>query len=195
MRRTLAIAIIAVALTTGCAHQPRSGPASGPGPETAAPPAGDWPAGVKEAEVYEQVLKRYLATPAENSFSSNGFKTVYVLDRAHSDAAHPTGKKQPGTPIAPVTQARLVSALSATATLTFVADGSGVIEDRNGCAVVKNGGILITLGTIEGDDNQATVGIEGYVACLGATWLTYVVHNEPGQGWAVTGTTGDIAVA
>ena len=36
---------------------------------------------------------------------------------------------------------------------------------------------------------------EVFVACLGATWLTYVVRNQPGSGWRVTGTTGSMAVA
>ena len=145
--------------------------------------------------MYEQVLRRYLGTPSENSFPANTVTTVYVLDHARSDAANPTGSPQTGTPISASTQAHLVSALAPTATVTFVADGKGVIDSQNGCAVVKNGGILITLGTIDGDDNQATVGINGFVACLGATWLTYVVRNTPGQGWVVAGTTGTMAVA
>jgi hypothetical protein len=195
MRRTLTLAIIAVALTAGCAQQPRAqnAPAQQPGTQNA--PAPDWPAGVKEFEVYEQVLRRYLGTPGENSFPANTFKAVYVLDRAYPDAANSTGSKPAGTPITATTQAHLIAALAQTAPITFVADGKGVIDSRNGCAFVKNDGILITLGTIDGDDNQATVGINGFVACLGATWLTYVVRNQPGQGWTVTGTTGTMAVA
>jgi hypothetical protein len=70
-----------------------------------------------------------------------------------------------------------------------------VIEARDGCAQVKDGGILITLGTLNGDGHQVQVAINGFVACLGATWLTYVVQNQPGTGWRVTGTTGPMGIS
>jgi hypothetical protein len=38
------------------------------------------------------------------------------------------------------------------------------------------------------------VAVNGFVACLGATWLTYVVERDQG-GWAVTGTTGGMAIS
>ncbi|WP_157748219.1 hypothetical protein [Micromonospora echinaurantiaca] len=77
--------------------------------------------------------------------------------------------------------------------MTFIDDGEAVIETRDGCPKVKDGGILITLGTVNGDDQKVQVPITGFVACLGATWLTYVVQNRPGTGWRVTGTTGPSA--
>ena len=70
-----------------------------------------------------------------------------------------------------------------------------MLLDITGCAHVKNDGILITLGTINGDDTMVQVGIGGFVACAGAAWLTYVVENTAGVGWRVTGTTGGRAVA
>jgi hypothetical protein len=79
--------------------------------------------------------------------------------------------------------------------VAFIADGNAVIETRNGCAQVRDGGILITLGTANGDDHEVQVGVSGFVACLGATWLTYVVQNQSGSGWRVTGTTGLMAMS
>jgi len=181
----LAIAITVVALIAGCARSPR--------PETTS--AADWPAGVKEAEVYEQVLRRYLGTPEENSFPGTTFTTVYVLDHAHSDAANPTGGQGSSVPIPPNTRAHIISALAQVGTVTFIADRTSVLDTSNRCAKVRNGGILITLGTVGGDDNEAKVGIGGFVACLGATWLTYVLRNDAGTGWKVTGTTGPRAIA
>ena len=75
-----------------------------------------------------------------------------------------------------------------------MAPGS-VIETAAGCAQVKNGGILITLGPPAGDASAVHVGINGFVACLGATWLTYVLREQPGAGWRVTGTTGSMAIS
>ena len=193
MRRLLVIAIIAGLLAAGTASCARETEASAS--PTGEASAGHWPAGVKEAEIYAQVLRRYLGTPSENSFPGQTFRTVYVLDQAYPDAGDPTGKHEPGTPIRPNTQHHITAALRRTAHLAFITDRTDVIETRNGCAQVKDGSILITLGTATGDDHQVQVAINGFVACTGATWLTYVVQNEPGSGWRVTGTTGSMGTA
>src|SRR5262250_2575523 len=85
------------------------GSAAAGAPPTAHAPASGRPAavtaaGAKDAEVYVQVLRRYLATPAENSFPGQAFKMVYVLNRAYPDAADPSGTHGRGAPIAPLTQ-------------------------------------------------------------------------------------------
>src|SRR5690349_13380022 len=110
MRRMLVLALVAGLLSAGCARaEPRESP------------AGDWPAGVKEAEVYEQVLRRYLGTPSENSFPGPAFATVYVLDQAFPDAGDPNAKQQNGTPIIPETQRLITDALQPMAHVTFIA--------------------------------------------------------------------------
>ncbi|WP_117215255.1 hypothetical protein [Allorhizocola rhizosphaerae] len=187
MRRLLAVIIAAVTLAaTGCAQTPAATRGSSP--------AGDWPAGIKEAEVYVAVLRRYVTAPQENSLPANTFKVVYVLDTAHPGTADPMATAGAGVPIPPETQARVASTLK-DLNVKFIADRDSVLDRGDGCAQVKDGGVLITLGPVDGDDNEAKVGINGYIACLGATWLTYVVRNEGGAGWAVTGTTGPMAIA
>ncbi|GAA4262881.1 hypothetical protein GCM10022255_102380 [Dactylosporangium darangshiense] len=153
------------------------------------------PAGVDEAEVYAAVLRRYLGTPSENSFPDRAFPAVYVLDQAHADAADPAGPSPSVTPITADTQRAVVAALDGTAKVVFVATREAVVETRDGCAQVMDGGILVTLGPPRGDEDRVTVAVNGFVACLGATWLTYVVRHDPGTGWRVTGTTGTMAVA
>ena len=196
MRRMGVIEIVAGVLavaavgTAGCAR----GAAAGVPPAGEAS-AGDGPAGAREAAIYVQVLRRYLSTPAENSFPGRAFKTVYVLDQAFPDAGDPAGKHERAKPIAPRTQQQIAAALAGVAHVAFIADRYTVIETRDGCAQVKDGGILITLGTPNGDDHKVQVAINGFVACLGATWLTYVVQNQPGTGWRVTGTTGPIGIS
>jgi hypothetical protein len=144
------------------------------------------------AEIYVQVLRRYLGTPGENSFPGTTFAAVYVLDRADPAAAGPMSRSGTGAAIDADTQRRVVAEVPR---VTFVADRHSVLENEDGCAQVTNGGILITLGTVDGDADEVHVGINGFVACLGATWLTYVLHQEPGIGWRVTGTTGSMAIA
>jgi hypothetical protein len=189
----IAAAIILTALavsTAGCGsttvtagHAPASGR-----------PAAVAQAGARDAEVYVQVLRRYLSTPAENSFSQ-AFTTVYVLNQAYPDAADPRGTHRRGTPIAPQTERQVTAALAGMAHVIFIADRGSVIDTKGGCGQVRNGGILITLGPPAVDGNQARVAINGWVACLGATWLTYVLQNQPVAGWRVTGTTGSMAIS
>ena len=183
--------VIALAVgTVGCGGEQAAG----------ATPAGHAPAGhasasVMQAEVYIQVLRRYLSTPAENSFPGQAFKTVYVLDRASRDAAVPAGKHDRGTPITAQTRRQVTAALAGMAHVVFITSRDSVIETRDGCGHVKNGGILITLGPPDGDGHRVQVAVNGFVACLGATWLTYVLQNQPGSGWRVTGTTGSMAIS
>ena len=89
----------------------------------------------------------------------------------------------------------VTAALAGMAHVAFISSPHTVIVTRDGCAQVKDSGILITLGTVKGDGHEMRVAINGWVACLGATWLTYVVQNQPGTGWRVTGTTGSMAVS
>jgi hypothetical protein len=189
----LVIAIVAGLLAPAMASCARETEASAS--PTSEASAGDGPAAVRETEIYVQVLRRYLGTPSENSFPDRTFATVYVLDQAHPDAADPKRTQESGTPIRPDTQQQITAALAPVAHVAFIAERTAVIETRNGCPQVKDGGILITLGTAKGDDREVQVAINGFVACLGATWLTYVVHKEPGRGWRVTGTTGSMAIS
>ena len=151
-------------------------------------------AGAKDADIYVQILRRYLSTPGENSFPQ-AFKTVYVLNRAYPDAADPNGTHRRGTPIALQAQHQVTAALAEIAHVIFIADRGSVIEARGGCGQVRDGGILITLGPPVSHGHEMQVAINGFVACLGATWLTYVLQDQPGAGWRVTGTTGSMAIA
>ena len=158
-------------------------------------PAALTQAEAEQAGVYAQVLRRYLSSPAENSFPGQAFTTVYVIDKAYTDAADPNGTHGPGAPIAPEVQRQVTDALAGLAHVTFIADRESVIVTSAGCWEVRDGGILITLGPPVGHGDELQVGINGFVACAGATWLTYVLRDQPGVGWRVTGTTGTMAIA
>jgi len=188
-----------VAATAGCAGA-AGGTAAGAAPGRSAAGLSGTAAAVprgQQAEIYEAVLRRYLGTPAENSFPGRTFKTAYVLNQAYAGAADPNGERPraPGERIGAQTQREVAAALAGMAHIVFIADRGSVIEARNGCQQVKNGAILITLGLPAGHAGETRVGINGFVACLGATWLTYVLREQPGAGWRITGTTGSMAVA
>jgi len=199
MQRALIITAAAIMTALAVSTAGCGGSAAAGAPPTVHAPASERPAAVtqaraKQAEVYVQVLRRYLSTPAENSFSQT-FKTVYVLDQVYTDAAVPSGKHGRGVPIAPQTQRQVTAALAGMAHVIFIADRESVIEAGGGCGQVRNGGILITLGPPVGHGNEVRVAINGFVACLGATWLIYVLQDQPGAGWRVTGTTGSMAIS
>src|SRR5215471_6547700 len=157
-----AIVLTALAVSTaGCGGSAAAGaPPTTAHPLTSDRPAAVTQAGAKQAEDYERVLRRYLSTPAENSFPQ-AFKTVYVLNQAYADAADPNGKHGRGTPIAPGTQREVTAALAGVARITFIADRGSVIEARGGCWQVKRGGILIILGSPVTHGREMRVGING----------------------------------
>ena len=206
MRRALvttAAAIVATALvvsTGGCAGS--AAPAAPPAVHTPAVhtrasgrPAALTQAEAEQAGIYAQVLRRYLSSPGENSFPGQAFTTVYVIDKAYADAADPNGTHGRATPIAPEVQRQVTAALAGMAHVTFIADRESVITATAGCWEVRDGGILITLAPPVSHGEELRVGINGSVACAGATWLTYVLRDQPGAGWRVTGTTGTMAIA
>jgi hypothetical protein len=89
-----------------------------------------------------------------------------------------------GGPIPPALQRAISHALADVGPLTFATSADGVIMDRGGCAHVRGQGILITLGPVQGAGEQVQVGVNGFVACLGANSLTYRVERTSG-GWRV----------
>jgi hypothetical protein len=180
MTRALLAPVLLVALLgAGCAT-PRAGTGA---PAVAASAGGD-------ADLYVAVLRRYLTTPADNSFP-DAFATAYVLDRTDTRAADPMRSMGPGdgAPFTAADQQRIVAGLRGVSTVRFVGSPDGVLDRGAGCVRVPDGGILITLAPPVDAPDGVEVGINGFVACTGATGLTYTVKRRDG-GWRVTGTTG-----
>jgi hypothetical protein len=84
-------------------------------------------------------------------------------------------------------QRAIAHALTDVGPLTFVAYRDAVIEHQ-GCAHVRDDGILVTLGPVDGSGDRVQVGVNGFVACLGANSLTYLVERTS-RGWMVSGIT------
>jgi hypothetical protein len=181
MRRVLLLGL-ATLLISGCGTS-----AGGPG-------GGPTLSGNDRVEIFTAVLRRYLTTPGESSFSGS-FAHVYVLNRTDGRAGEPLGTPRgAGTVIPAADQRAIAEALADLGEVTFVGNEDDVLETIDGCAQVRGGGILMTLGDPVGEASPVEVGLTGFVACLGATWLTYVIVRDA-SGWRVTGTTGPIAVA
>jgi hypothetical protein len=79
--------------------------------------------------------------------------------------------------------------------LHLVSDPQSVIVETKGCARVKGGGVLISLGPVSsGAAETVTVANGLFFACLGGQWLTYVL-KPVSVGWRVVGTTGPVAIS
>ncbi len=198
MRRIALLAVCSLLLASGCARS-EPGVPNTPSATTGtsgSPSATAVPEGTRDAQILAAVLRRYLSSPGENSFPGTRFRVVSVVDRTDPEAADPmsNGGTAAGTAIAAEDQRSITDALAGVGDLRFVSDRSQVLVNTRECAQVRDGGILIQLGTPDGSGDRVEVGIFGFVACLGATWLTYVVEHDA-RGWSVTGTTGPMAIA
>ena len=118
-----------------------------------------------------------------------------MLDRAVPGIGDPQTEPSTGTAIAADTQRVVIDTLSDLGPVSFVSDRASVMVADASCQTVKDDGILLTVGPLIGHGERLEIGINGYVACLGATWLTYTVEHNPRTGWRVTGTTGTMAIA
>jgi hypothetical protein len=183
MMRLVLSVILAAALVAGCGERQSSG-----GPEPFGP--GDLTPAEREAFVYAAVIRHMTAEEGQSS----GFPVIFVLDHAVEGASEVDGQTGPRTPISSEVQIRVQEELALLPPIRFVADRDGVIGAPGDETVVRNGGILITLGPVPEGDDRLEVEASSYIAALAATWQTWVLERH-GLRWQVTGTTGPVAVS
>jgi hypothetical protein len=145
----------------------------------------------RQTGVYASVL-HYFLTSGDTSFGEHRFQHLFMRDVARSGGA--LGRPTLGEPIPVGVQEALVTAVADLGSLEFIHGDSEVIDTIDGCPQVRDGGILITLAPVPATGNRVEIAVEGFVACLGAVWLTYIVELTSGT-WHVTGTTGPVAIA
>lgn len=210
MRRTLVCTLVLVALV-GCGRGP-TGPGGGPpgtsgsggsGRTGSSPPNPGSTTGrpgtaklssATRVLIFAATLRRYLMPPEDSFAQVPTFTSVWVLD-ATDPGPFDQGQPRTAEPITAAEQAGIIAELANVLPVKFVHARAGVIESTNGCDRVRDGGVLVTLGPPRGGPDQVEVAFSAFVACLDATWLTYVVVREAGGGWTVTGTTGPVAIA
>ena len=145
-------------------------------------------------DVYAAAISRYL-TGQENSFSGTTFPVVFVLDRLDPAAASPQAANEPSTPLSAEQRQRIATRVGGDLRFVPGLDAATVDDPGNSCKVVRDKGVYIALGPAKATDpDTAEVAVHGFVACLGATWFTYVLRRDP-AGWTVTGTTGPMAIS
>jgi hypothetical protein len=183
MRRALVVLLVLLT-AAGCARQT---PIVDHAPSPSPPVSGSDP-----VDVYAAAISRYLTGP-ENSFGGTTFPVVFVLDRLDPAAASPEPSTGSTVPLTAAQQRRIATRVGGD--LRFVPGLDAATDPGDSCKVVRENGVFVALGPAKPTgEATAEVPVHGFVACLGATWFTYVLRREP-TGWTVTGTTGSMAIS
>jgi hypothetical protein len=185
--RIIATVVFAAAIAlTGCSvHSKAAQPSP---PQTAPNPTPvDRTQVDRQALIYAAVLRQYLTSGDATIAADYRFPQIFVIDHAVPGAGASGQGTSGGGPIPPAARRAITHALTDVGPLTFVASGDEVIV-AHGCAHVRDHGILISLGPVEGTGDRVQVGINGFMACLGGNSLTYEVQ-QTSSGWMVSGIT------
>jgi hypothetical protein len=144
----------------------------------------------RQAPIYAAMLRQYLTSGGghhggDAGYAGQRFPRIFVLDRAAAGVGVPSWQAATGgASISPTVRRSITQALADVGPVTFVPSPDAVII--HGCDHVRDRGILITLGQVDGVGDQVQVGIYGFVACLAANSLIYRVERTSG-GWKVAG--------
>lgn len=163
-----------------------------------AKPSGEEPAENREAEVYEAVLRAFLADAPP---AMDPPRTLYVLDHALERAGMTVpGLHEESVPITSDLQQTLADELRDEAEVGWIGRESSVVARVDQaptalpCSRVQNGDAVITLAPIDadGDRLEVTMSVLGHEfrdRDCAVYWLhTYVVERT-GTTWEVTGLT------
>jgi hypothetical protein len=197
--RLLVVATLTLALLPGCG----GGSDESQRPTPGAPDSGE--PGAKStdrsAAIYAAVVLQLVTKDHTFGGADPGFKVIYVLDGVVADAADPSKPANANDPKEPFSHdvkdgVRFLSTLADLPPVEFVASRHSAVAGASASSPgeVKNGGVLISLGPIDPDGKRVEVETSLWINGLAGQWLTYVLEQKNGS-WAVTGTTGPMAIS
>jgi hypothetical protein len=197
--RLLVVATLTLALLPGCG----GGSDESQRPTPGAPDSGE--PGAKStdrsAAIYAAVVRQLVTKDHTFGGADPGFKVIYVLDGVVADAADPSKPANANDPKEPFSHdvkdgVRFLSTLADLPPVEFVASRHSAVAGASASSPgeVKNGGVLISLGPIDPDGKRVEVETSLWINGLAGQWLTYVLEQKNGS-WAVTGTTGPMAIS
>jgi hypothetical protein len=196
VRTMVAVLFAAALLVTGCtAHtstdQPSPGPPAPNFPDAprlpvyrSGPPPLD-----RQGPIYAAVLRQYLTSGGghdggDAGFGGFRFPRIFVVDQTAA-GANTLCRGASGGPIPRAVRRAITRSLADVGPLSFVPSGEAVIVPGS-CSEVRDRGILITLGPVDGVGDQVQVSVYGHVSCVAANSLTYRVERAS-SGWKVAG--------
>jgi hypothetical protein len=153
----------------------------------------------REAAIYAAAVRQLVTKDHTFGGGDPGFKIVYVVDGAVERAEDPTSASEPKKPFSHDLKdgVRFLSSLAELPPVEFVAERDLVVigtQSGSSPGHVKNHGVLISLGPIEGEGDRVEVGTSLWINGLAGQWLTYVLTGDD-DAWKVTGTTGPMAIS
>lgn len=184
-------------IVSGCSGEQRaSRPEAGSRAESERP-SGKADGDQREASIYAAVIRQLVLEDHTFGGEPSPFERVFVIDGVVDGADDPlAGPHQTAQKAFDAgTRVQIARDLKDLPPLQFVSESRSVIAETKGCARVKGGGVVISLGPIsKGTAATVTVANGLFFACLGGQWLTYVLKPVAGD-WRVVGTTGPIAIS
>ena len=193
VRSMVAVLFAAAIAVTGCtAHTSTDQPPPTPNRpgEPRLPIYRSGPAPVdRQAPIYAAVLRQYLTSGGGHDGGDAGyggfrFPQIFVVDHTGADA-DTLGHGVPGEPIPRAVRRAITRSLADVGPLSFMSSGEAVMVPGR-CGEVRDRGILITLGSVDGVGDQVQVSVHGHVSCVGANSLTYRVERTS-SGWKAAG--------
>jgi hypothetical protein len=189
---TAVIFAAAIAVTGWSVHSRAAQPSR---PRTALNPTHTPTPVDRQALIYAVVLRQLLTSGDghdgwDAGFGGRRFPRIFVIDHAVADAGGSGHAPSEDGPIPAAARRAITRALTDVGPLTFVASREEIILEPDGCTHVRDHGILITLGPVEGTGGRVQVVVYGFVSCLGtdSRSLTYQVQ-QTSSGWMVSGIT------
>jgi hypothetical protein len=180
MKRLAFLVLVGLAAVS-CGGLRDDGPGSGGGPTEPPEPDPD------RVEIYSTAFRELAAT--------EGWFDPVLLDARICPDAGDVGAEaeQPcREAFTEAEQAAILSELADLPNVRFVADAERITER------IFEGGLqgagLLSVAEIDGDGDRVEVGGSAYCGGLCGHWMTLVVERGA-DGWAVTGTTGPVAIS
>jgi hypothetical protein len=197
--RLLVVATLTLALLPGCGGGSDESQRPTPGALDSGEPGAK--STDRSAAIYAAVVRQLVTKDHTFGGADPGFKVIYVLDGVVADAADPSKPANANDPKEPFSHdvkdgVRFLSTLADLPPVEFVASRHSAVAGASASSPgeVKNGGVLISLGPIDPDGKRVEVETSLWINGLAGQWLTYVLEQKNGS-WAVTGTTGPMAIS
>jgi hypothetical protein len=196
--KRLALALMLIVIPLGCGGEANEPDSASPGSQ----PEGTAATGLvpRETVIYAAVIRQLVTKDHTFGGADPGFKVVYVMDGVVKGAGDVDGnvdESDPAEPFSDNVKAVLRTKLGDLPPIEFVSERAAVVIGTNsGKAIghVKNNGVLISLGPIEGSGTRVEVGNSLWISGLAGQWQTYVLQARDGA-WNVDGTTGPVAIS
>lgn len=180
MRRTLPLLTVLAIVAVGCGRLASDGPKNGAA-------AGGEPIDQRKIDVYEASIRSLADT-------EGWFDPVLIDDRICVGTGDPMGETADpcAERFSDAEQTALLAALADLPGVAFVHDADRVTQRIFDGKL--HGAGLLAVGPLDGDGDRVEVSGQAYCGGLCGHWMTLVVELGP-QGWAVSGTTGPVAIS